>query len=404
MTWPGPAFVSWGILLGACVLPFLGSSLALAADGLLRRGARAPALPESAASWLERRIAELGLEVRVEIHPRGGFDAYWPSVAAIGLSDATATGASPADWAVAAHELGHARAVAGRGLLAQVFAVARALAGLAWRAFVAALLVAAAFGEPWLLRVAFVLLSVAIAAQLVVVSDEGAASLGATRSLSADDRLSSEARRAAGGALLGAFAVYVAALLAEILVAIGWPVLAHVAIEGAAHVGPWFPPAAAVWVSVALLPLLVLRAMQVLSQVFSPEEIATELQLLTRMRRDREWEVMTAVAVAILLGTAAGSDGAPMFLLSVALAVTTLVAPVSAAVRAALAFPARVALRWWRGAGRREGLRLVGRPPPEETSALLAVYSRPPWTVRLTWLADLAYVPLLVVLAVERVA
>jgi Zn-dependent membrane protease YugP len=383
------------------VLPFLGSSVALVADGWFRRGERGPALPESAASWLQRRIVDLGLPLRVEVHPRGGFDAYWPSVAAIGLSEATAAGTSPADWAVAAHELGHARTVAGRGLLAQLFAVARSLAGLAWRAFVAALLVAAAFGEPWLLRVAFVFLSVAVAAQIVVVADESAASLGAFRSLSADPRLSSDARRAAGRALLGAFGVYLAALLAELTVAIGWPLLARVAIEDAAHLGPWPPPAAAVWVSVALLPLLVLRAMQVLSQVLFPEEVATELQLLTRMRRDREWELMTAVAVAILLATAAGSGQGPVFALAVAFAVTTLVAPTAGLVRGALALPARLAMRWWRGADRRDRLRLLGRPPPEEGSALLAVYSRPPWTVRLTWLADLAYVPFLLVLFLD---
>lgn len=398
------AALSWTLVGMVSILPFLASSAALAVDAAAGHRRRGPELPEVAGTWLEGQIAHHGLALHVEVHPRGGFDAWWPSVAAIGLSARTWAGTRPADWAIAAHELGHAMAAADDRIVAEVNAVARATAGVAWRVCAAGILVAAAFGDPWVPTVAYVALVWAIGAQGLVVADEAIASIRGLALVANDERVPVAAHGIAARALIGAWLVYACAWLAELTVLGLWPHLDHLVL-GVPHVHLPTPPPAAVWVGLACTPLLVLRAMQVLTQVWSPEPVTTDFQLLSRLQRERAWELATAASVAVLLGTLAGSTTGRAFSTALVLAASTVVGPVAAVLRSVLTLPLAFVLRGWLARERADGPPLLPRPAPDEAApALMALYTHPPWTVRLTWLAHLLYVPLLLLLAIELVS
>jgi Zn-dependent membrane protease YugP len=395
------AGLAWALVGGVSILPFLASSVALAIDAAAGHRRRGPELPEVAGRWLEGQIAASGLPLHVEVHPSGGFDAWWPSVSAIGLSARTWAGTRPADWAIAAHELGHAMAAADDRIVAQVYAVARATAGLAWRVCAAALLVAAAFGDPWVPTVAYVALVWAIGAQGLVVVDEANASLRGLVLVAGDARVPVDAHRIAARALIGAFAVYGSGWLAELAVLGTWPTVERLVL-GAPHLGLPAPPPAAVWVGLAFVPLLVLRAMSVLAQVWSPEPVTTDFQLLSRLQRERAWELATAASVAVLLVTLGGSSTGRAFSTALVFAASTVVGPAAEILRSLLTVPLAFVLRGWLARERASGPPLLPRPAPDEAApALMALYTQPPWTVRLIWLAHLLYVPLLVLLALE---
>jgi hypothetical protein len=141
--------------------------------------------------------------------------------------------------------------------------------------------------------VAYVALVWAIGAQGLVVVDEANASLRGLALVASDERVPQESHAVAARALLGAFTVYASAWLAELVVLGAWPTVQRLVL-GAPHVALPAPPPAAVWVGLAFAPLLVLRAMSVLVQVGSPEPVTTDFQLLSRLQRERVWELVTA--------------------------------------------------------------------------------------------------------------
>jgi hypothetical protein len=132
--------------------------------------------------------------------------------------------------------------------------------------------------------------------------------------------------------------------------------------------------------------------------------VTTDFQLLARLQREQVWELVTAGSVAVLLLTAAGSTSGPWFSTALVLAASTDVGPAAALGRAVLSLPLAILLPGSLPRQRAVGPPLLPTPAPDEAApALMAVYSHPPWTVRLTWLAHLAYLPLLLMLAAELV-
>lgn len=69
-------------------------------------------LPETAGQWLERQIVALGLGVRsivTDRRARRSVNAFHPDALTIELTEQTYFKRDPVYWAIAAHELGHAR-------------------------------------------------------------------------------------------------------------------------------------------------------------------------------------------------------------------------------------------------------------------------------------------------------
>src|SRR5262245_54368835 len=122
-------------LLPVVVLSLL--PIALTGLGLLwvRLDAKCPSprLSTGAGPWVERTIARLGLAIPVEVVPAESPDAYWPNVGSLALSERTWAGHEPRDWAIAAHELGHAQNTALHPSLPRILPGLRLIAGLGWR-------------------------------------------------------------------------------------------------------------------------------------------------------------------------------------------------------------------------------------------------------------------------------
>lgn len=396
------AVLRWALLVLVSVLPFVLSALAVAADAGARHRRRGPWLPEAAGPWLERQIAQLALPVRVEVHPNDGLDAYWPGVGAIGLSNRTWGGCRPADWAIAAHELGHALNMSSHRLVAELLPTARLVSGHAWRGFVAALLCAALLGDERVLALAHAALWLAVGAGAVVVADEALASRHAVRLLAADRRMRRQARTVARQAMTGAFAVYALAWIGQLAVLVSWSAVARTALQGIDPVVPREPSAPAVWLMVFLIPVLGLRAIHVLHQVLAPEPVTSDFRLFTVMHREAQWEFLAGTGVLALVVLLHGTAVGPLFSLSLVLAATTAIGPVGGLLRALLLFPVLLLLRDRLGRDERDDEAFFPEVRPDEAApALMALYSDPPWYLRASWLTHLGYLPMLVLLAIE---
>jgi Zn-dependent membrane protease YugP len=389
------------LLLGVAVLPFVLSTLALVAHQRANPRQRGPWLPEPAGPWLEHQIRQRRLPVRVEVHPRDGMDGYWPSVGVIGLSERTWGGCRPTDWAIAAHELGHARNMESHPLVAQLLPTARLAHGLAWRGTVAALFVAALLGQPWLLSLAVGFLALTVAAGGVVFADELWASAHGWDLLRDDRRMRSEARHVARSSMVGAASIYGLGFLGEVAVLAAWPSIATVATTTptplAAEVST-----PGVWLLVVLVPVLALRAAHVLHQVLAPEPVQTDFRLFTVMHREARWEFLTGVGVLVIVALLHDHATGMGFAMSVVLATTTAIGPVAGLARALVLLPVLLVLyRFERRAVEDDDRFFPEVRPDEAAPALMALYSDPPWYLRVSWLAHLAYVPLLAVLGLQ---
>ena len=101
---------------------------------------------------------------------------------------------------------------------------------------------------------------------------------------------------------------------------------------------------------------------------------------------------------------ASAASSGPLFSTALVLAASTVVGPLAGALRSLVEIPLAIVLRGWLSRERTGGPPLLPTPAPDEAApALMAVYTRPPWTVRLTWLAHLLYLPFLVLLGVELI-
>jgi hypothetical protein len=312
-------------------------------------------------------------------------------------------------YAVAAHEHGHAQNMASSEAtsrwLADLLPTARLVRTFAFRAFAAGLIGGALFSEVWLLVFAAGMQVLSLAAGAVILADEGMASRRGLELLEGDRFVPRAVLPVARRSMGGAFSVYAGAVAAELLVLLSMPWLAELAL---APVAPptfgaptvWAP---AVWAYVVFVPLLGLRAAHVLHRVFRPEPVQSDFRLFTVMHRESQWEFLAGTCVLMLVAGLHGAGEGAWFQLSTVLATSTAVGPVGALVRALFLVPVVLGLLW-AGLLQESDDDVVVLPEAREADAapaLMALYSDPPWYLRVSWVTHVAYLPLLVLLAAE---
>jgi Zn-dependent membrane protease YugP len=170
-------------------------------------------LPLTAGEWLQREIHRLGLGGRLshivtDAAGMASLDAYHPEHGVIQLTADTHFKRDPMHWAIAAHELGHARfkvalPVFGRFIVAMVY-VKRGLVAVA----LALVFGNALFALPHVTDLALHLFQAALALQLLVLLDESIASTLALRSLRASPEVRPSHMRSARTVLALAFSTY----------------------------------------------------------------------------------------------------------------------------------------------------------------------------------------------------
>ncbi|MEQ1504768.1 MAG: zinc metallopeptidase, partial [Myxococcota bacterium] len=298
-------------LLAVAILPPASTAVGL---GLCRMDdrRRAPAMPGPAGPWIERRIARdrarLG-PVRVEVVSADVPDAYWPNTRTLGLSEATWGGSRPKDWAIAAHELGHAVNLDRHPVAAWLLPGARLVAGLGWRICVAGAVAAALFAEPAAIGVAAVAGILSVAASAVVCADELAASGFALRLLTEDPTVSPDARRRAATAMAAAASAYLLGAAAQLAVLLAWPVIARsvvgepFATRDPSHLG--------IWLILATTPVVVVRAALDVAQVVAPEPVPSELDLWALLGREATGEAACALGVVGVVAALRTAVGGP---------------------------------------------------------------------------------------------
>jgi len=199
-------------------------------------------MPLTAGEWLAREIERRGLQRRVRTvvtddDAKLSLDAYHPFHGVIQLSADTHFKRDPMHWAIAAHELGHARVHIewprlGRVTIAALF-VKRTFIATA----VALLLGNVAFAVPHVTDVALVLLAACVALHGFVLGDELAASMYAMEMLRATPGFGPRHVRSARRALALAFSSYAIGFLARALLLTQWPLV--VALTRDAMVPPF---------------------------------------------------------------------------------------------------------------------------------------------------------------------
>lgn len=365
----------------------------LASFGLLYGGWDArrptPSLPRPAGPWIEEQIGAHGWSVAVEIVPAHAPDAFLPATATLALSEATYGGSRPRDYAVAAHELGHA-SIAARPLLRWLLPGARLVSALAWRLFVGALAISLWLDE-WVLEpLAFGALAASVVATVIVCGDEIVASRQARRWLAADPTVSDLALRRATSAMRAAGSAYVLGLVGRAALLAVWPAL-WAALAGADAGGVRALGHLGTWLVLVTLPVVLIRAGLAVAQVVRPEPVPSELDLWALLQRDSLWESFAASCVVASLVVTHASLAGPGLAIAAAVAAASALGQVQTLLAAIVLVPGLVLQRFWR---RRPAPRYAWRARDDVPQAMIAMFSDPPWYLRALWLLPLGYLPL----------
>lgn len=231
-------------------------------------------LPMTAGEWLAERLAQLG-------HPFGAIvsdqrrNAYLPDDRLIQLSDEVHFKADPVYWATAAHELGHAR------LRARLPIIGTLRTAASWASYAgAAAGVGLTFGRvlyalPRAGELAFGCFAVAVAVRIFVLLDEALASILAYRELRASDAIDFVHLRAIRRALAAAFATYLVTFVAYALLLGCWPLIDALA---GAHGAPARGLTRLGWTVAAIVSIVcIVKIIAQLMRMFAPREVAGEL-------------------------------------------------------------------------------------------------------------------------------
>jgi len=246
-------------------------------------------MPLTAGEWLAKEIARLGLQGRVRTvvtddDAKLSLDAYHPFQGVIQLSAETHFKRDPMHWAIAAHELGHARfhinwPWLGRVTIAALF-IKRTLIATA----VALLMGNVVFALPHVTDISLVLFATCIALHGFVLGDELIASMYALDMLRATPGFGPSHVRSARRALALAFSTYAIGFLSRALLLAQWPLVAALTRT------PMVPP-------VATLTVLGTVLAAALSLVLAIAALTRVLAKLVRLP-DR---VLTIGVIAIML-------------------------------------------------------------------------------------------------------
>jgi len=222
----------WPVLLLVYVPSLVRTVMRIAITRSLRRldESHPDDMPLTAGEWLAREIARLGLQWRVRTavtddDAKLSLDAYHPFQGVIQLSAETHFKRDPMHWAIAAHELGHARFhVAwprlGRVTIAALF-LKRTLVALA----VALVIGNVAFALPHVTDAALVVLAACIVLHGFVLGDELIASAYAMDMLRATPGFGPSHVRSARRLLALAFSTYAVGFLSRALLLTQWPLV-----------------------------------------------------------------------------------------------------------------------------------------------------------------------------------
>ncbi|MEZ4236409.1 MAG: zinc metallopeptidase [Myxococcota bacterium] len=363
--------------------------------GLETRRPSAP-LPEAAGPWIERVIAARGLPLQVEVVPADSPDAYWPNADTIALGEATYGGRRPKDWAVAAHELGHALNVAVHPAMTAVLPGARLGSTLGWRLCIAGLIAASLFDEPVAVWIAGLALLASVACTAAVCADEVGASRHAARIIGADDRVARPGLRRAVSAMRAAASAYLLGAVGQLLVLGAFPLLAWAVID--VPRAPKSPSDLGFTLVLAVTPIVLLRAALALVQAVRPEPVPSELDLWDLLGREARWESLCAVGVVGVVAAMHPAVGGPAAAVATALAVSVALGPVQGLGAALVSLPLVV---WRRFQARPARVDYLKPARDDVPAAMIAMWADPPWYLRVSWLMPLAYLPLVLLLAVR---
>lgn len=355
---------------------------------------------ETAGAWLAQQVTAQRLDVGLEMHAADGLDAYWPGVDRIGLSSRTWHSRRADDLAIAAHELGHALNIRHHWILGHLLPLARLARGFSWRAFAATGFVAWWLGATGLLPIATGFLIVSLVVSTVVCLDEAFASWRAANMLRNDASVTSGDLADATRSMRSAGAVYGVDWFGQFIVLAAWPFVLAAWPETPGSPGGAASPEA-IGLAIGLVPVLLLRTAQVGLQVWDPEPVTTDFRLFTVMHRESQWEFLTGIVVLALVVLLHPLLSGPLATGALVMATMTAMGPVAGLARALVFLPVVLLVQAVAGPPE-EGRPTFAAPSPDAAApALLALYTDPPWYLRVSWLANLAYVPFLAVVALR---
>jgi Zn-dependent membrane protease YugP len=368
--------------------------------------ARPVPAPEAAGPWTQAAAARAGLATDVGLHPDKGAqaDGYWPGVDFVALSQRTWRRADALAWAVGAHELGHAANVASHRWMGTLLPMARVAEVQAAHAMGAFLLVGALTGSGMALGLAGVAGLGAALASVAVLADELFASRRGLAMMQSDGRLSGEAIASARASTHWAASVYAAQALGRLLSLVALPWAAE-AVLSAPPAPPAWLAAPGWWWFVALGPVLVLRAAQVLDNLLRHRPVRSEFRLAQETNLEHQWDFLAGMSVAILVLVFHPVSEAPAWRAAMMLAAIPAMGPVGALGRLPVLLPVVAALALGQR-GRASTPSWAGEEPPSGASPVpapvLAWHNDPPAWWRGLAALKLSFLPLLLALGVLR--
>lgn len=231
-------------------------------------------LPMTAGEWLAARLASLGYPIAAIVTDKQD-DAYNPGDKLIQLSDETHFKADPVYWATAAHELGHARIRVELPIIGYL----RTISG--WGVVVLhAAGVGLAFGRvlyalPGSGELAFGCFAIAAGLRIFVLIDEALASVLAYRELHASDAIDFVHLRAIRRSLVASFATYLVTYASYALLLRYWPLVEAIAGDRGAQASGLTRLGWTVAILVSIGCVLAIVAQ--LAGMFAPGEVAEAL-------------------------------------------------------------------------------------------------------------------------------
>jgi Zn-dependent membrane protease YugP len=222
----------WPVLLLVYVPSLVGTITRIVLSRSFRRldESHPDDMPLTAGEWLEREIYRLGLHRHVRTvvtddSAKLSLDAYHPFQGVIQLSAETHFKRDPMHWAIAAHELGHARFHVAYPKLARLTIAALYLKRTLIAVAAALLIGNVAFALPHVTDAALVLFAACVALHGFVLGDELIASMYAMDSLRAMPGFEPSHVRSARRALALAFSTYAISFLSRAVLLTQWPLV-----------------------------------------------------------------------------------------------------------------------------------------------------------------------------------
>lgn len=237
-------------------------------------------LPMGAGDWLRTQMPE-GVRLVVGSHSTPHADAFHPSSNVIVLSRDVYTKRDASFWAVAAHELGHAIVDRGSWLIASVTTIARVTVATCTALGSFTIFANVLYARPEISAFAFHLLEASLLAYVVVLVDEGAASVVAFRILHRDPRVDRRDLIGASTALLAAFMTYVGGFTGQVVLVLEREFIVAM-IAQHRHFVPAEPMGAArMTVVVVLSTALVVWSVVQLRHALWPKRFTTTTEIAT---------------------------------------------------------------------------------------------------------------------------